>query len=366
MIALRDCYKSLAPESRGHYWVLVTNVFLVIFTFWLGICIQDLVANKNAKASLKLAHYEIVDRMQDKYFSVYDSCGSIISELYKITYASINKKEQTKEIYRYINMNKEDILYSAKCIVNIVGEYKYYFDSQKTSNASLNNSLILVGLKLLAIINNKENLTNELLKKDLINYMATPEFMIKGSLNSRLLELSNTMIEMFEKIQRENKKEDYEREIIKNFILVPELSNIMLLTDEINYANDGDESFLSTINIILKSKSIYALIPLIFFALLVCEFFIRTFAPISIIKNEHKKYNEIDNKIKQYETEIQQMKDSFKSQYTILVSKDEEIKELKRINSELEKDADNKDMKNRRGKLGLTKKLKGKNNYRIL
>ena len=42
-------YKKLSHNDKVLFWQIVTNVFLVIFTFWMGLSVQKMVVNNATK-----------------------------------------------------------------------------------------------------------------------------------------------------------------------------------------------------------------------------------------------------------------------------------------------------------------------------
>lgn len=77
-------------EKAIGYWTIVTNLLLVIFTFWLGIVVQSMVAQKNATVSTTLANMEYVEKVKPLVDSLNVKYGSLIMEFSSIP--KIDKK----------------------------------------------------------------------------------------------------------------------------------------------------------------------------------------------------------------------------------------------------------------------------------
>lgn len=67
-IRLAEVYNSLSDKQRQAFWNSAINIFLVIFTFWLGLTVQYIVADSNQVYNEKLLRFEYRDKIEnDKY-----------------------------------------------------------------------------------------------------------------------------------------------------------------------------------------------------------------------------------------------------------------------------------------------------------
>lgn len=318
LFTLRSCYQRLSPDNRGSYWVIMTNVFVVIFTFWLGVFIQDLVASKSADASRKLAHYEIVDRMYPTYVHLYDSCGQVIGELQKVVFSDLSEEDKSSQLTAYIKAHKKEVLSFAEYTTEVVGKYKYYFDAQDYKAASEHNSIIMIGLKLMEVVANAgyTHYSSEQLENILKNYMCTPDFMLKGNPHKNIDSISRNLVEITERTKKQtSEKETIEVYIIQKMILIPAIENILLLTEEVQYGNQGNgKSWLWNISYMLLSVVI---------GIFVCNMFAKFIAPGNQGKltRSNDEIIEMNKTIKKQEMEISRYK-------SFMYSKDHQIKEL--------------------------------------
>lgn len=175
LIIIRKNYIPLSSDSKSSFWQILTNIFLVYFTFWMGIYVQDLIASKNEAVNKKLVSFEYVDRikphwnkvnisneliadagiftdrieiLRDKY--KLDSIKSISNKSYsdscKLDLKELNRYQN--RYYRYIIDKRGDLIRLSKIHDSIMADYKYYvnqtmFDSISNVNRIRN---ILIGV----------------------------------------------------------------------------------------------------------------------------------------------------------------------------------------------------------------------------
>ena len=93
-------YRFLKDEQKVGYWTVFSNIILVLATFWLGLYVQDIIAQRNGNASGVLANVEyaqnvkpIVDSLNIKYGSL---CMDIKKEM-----ETIIKNPETVKLYAF-------------------------------------------------------------------------------------------------------------------------------------------------------------------------------------------------------------------------------------------------------------------------
>lgn len=102
-------YRFLKDEQKVGYWTVFSNIILVLATFWLGLYVQDIIAQRNGNASGVLANVEyaqnvkpIVDSLNIKYGSL---CMDIKKEM-----ETIIKNPETVNLYA-LGLYMDSILY---------------------------------------------------------------------------------------------------------------------------------------------------------------------------------------------------------------------------------------------------------------
>ncbi len=63
-------YQGLSDSQRSNFWVTATNLFLCVFTFWLGLTIQFLVVDKVDKYNATLVRIEYEDKVIPTYLKL--------------------------------------------------------------------------------------------------------------------------------------------------------------------------------------------------------------------------------------------------------------------------------------------------------
>lgn len=77
----RIIYKNIADGQKVGYWTVVTNILLILTTFWLGLRVQDMIATKNATASGFLANIEYVEKVKPRIDSLNIKYGGLFLRL---------------------------------------------------------------------------------------------------------------------------------------------------------------------------------------------------------------------------------------------------------------------------------------------
>ena len=73
--------KNIEKGQLVGYWTIFTNIILVVTTFWLGLVVQDFVAQKNANVSAALARAEYVKNVKPSIDSLNVNYNSLICDI---------------------------------------------------------------------------------------------------------------------------------------------------------------------------------------------------------------------------------------------------------------------------------------------
>lgn len=106
MINPNKVYQSLSPNQKMNYWTTLSNMLLVLITFWLGFSIQYIVADKNASIAAKNLRAEYAEKMMpvyeeligmEVYWDVQKTLDRTFGKVLDKTnlFRSIGKKEKT-------------------------------------------------------------------------------------------------------------------------------------------------------------------------------------------------------------------------------------------------------------------------------
>lgn len=143
LLVLKQSYISLTNDSKSSFWQILTNIFLVFFTFWMGIYVQDIIASKNEAINRKIVNFEYVDRITPYYKRIVHNNNDVISKL-NIFYSLQKNLENDSSKYKkcegsalqYLVEHKKDIVELSKVHDSIMADYKYYLDKEMFDSIS--------------------------------------------------------------------------------------------------------------------------------------------------------------------------------------------------------------------------------------
>ena len=137
----------LTAEQRVQFWSLFTTALVGLFSFWLGIAIQDDISTKNARETQKLARYQLVEAIYPKYIHYIDTGGFVFYDMLRC--ATLTEEEARTVLSGYLSANKRDLIEAMTNSVNFMSDNRYYFGATSQQHICANNLAILFGLRLL-------------------------------------------------------------------------------------------------------------------------------------------------------------------------------------------------------------------------
>ena len=178
-------YKSLSDNQRYNFWSAATNLFLCMFTFWLGITIQFIVVDKTIDYQSENARIEFMKHIGPDYKNLLHTsnyiCESVLNqELYDILKTNEKKelnKEQIKIInkfdsnYKEIMSNVDQFIESAVSLV-----YVLPLDNEKREQILCHVYKIKIGEFIINAI--RKNIHIDSLKSVIDEYHKSDEFII--------------------------------------------------------------------------------------------------------------------------------------------------------------------------------------------
>lgn len=147
MSSKRHTHISLSTEQRVQFWTIFTTAVVGLFSFWLGIAIQDDISTKNAHETQKLARYQMVEAVYPKYTQFIDTGGYVFYDL--IGFASLGEQEAMKALDEYLAEETIPFVETMKNSVNFMSDNRYYFGNDVQRRICQNNTAILFGLRML-------------------------------------------------------------------------------------------------------------------------------------------------------------------------------------------------------------------------
>ncbi len=225
MKSLQNYYRGMRPEAKQAFWVSVTNICLVIFTFWMGLYVQDAVANKNVEYGARMARIEYMDKylpaldtLTSKYYKQYVLLANVIdmkkANAQKDAKGSFHFKEPSRLIdlnYNalsaipenfFFSVTRDSLLSYCKDVLKISKEYSILFVDNKERTEYFQNSKKLCVLLFLYDLMDKhhEQLSTDKIKELTYSFFFSSEWMkssggiIANDINS-IVELVTKMYE---------------------------------------------------------------------------------------------------------------------------------------------------------------------------
>lgn len=114
MPKLSKLYKALSDNQRYNFWSAATNLFLCMFTFWLGITIQFIVVDKTINYQSENARIEFMKYVEPHYNNL------LLANKY------IGENIINQEIYELLLKKKKELSMEA---INIYKKHMAKFDS---------------------------------------------------------------------------------------------------------------------------------------------------------------------------------------------------------------------------------------------
>ena len=142
---LLDIYKSFNKELKVNFWVITTNIILVMFTAWLGFTVQDIIVSKNAMIQRDILQYDYGEKLYPAYEAIYTNNGYIINSLGAIAYDSTTTYEQkVQKMNSFIQNNHSQLLNMADTVVTTLGKLRFYVNKKYYKDIEDNNATLLV------------------------------------------------------------------------------------------------------------------------------------------------------------------------------------------------------------------------------
>ena len=254
---LKHFYNKYSDDQKVSFWVVVSNIVLVIFTFGFGILIQDSMLRSNQKVNAAIARYDYGSRVFPMVKSIYSEYGSeILCEFNKWKEVSDNVA-QTDSLYNIYLNNKEIYSHFCDTLVHTMGSLKYYFPEYERE-ISINNTQILMCnglLKYFDSLKNRSQDADSISNVLLYNINKSPDLWIYGNgHDSQLNDSIEKLISLNkEQINGEISLEDSTLSLIPElYEPLVDLNNQNIVNQEIELIKNLNRSILS--NIIIFNK----------------------------------------------------------------------------------------------------------------
>lgn len=366
---MRSDYKQISTSQKSNYWTIVTNTFLVLFTFWMGIFVQDLIARKNSSINDKLVKIQYVDNMlpdmkalwsnevfsnskellwlgksyDDKIVSLQDSLKAFpessdsINEL--IRSAQKDSAYYVEKYSQYLLDNKYEVLSFARTIDSTMNKYSYYATDNSLADSIKASSLRMRVCMYTAELLNDSTLLDKVFfaKVDSLSKesrirafyahrFSSPEHQLSAGIQGDLI-LTAELGYSFYKLALDDPSSLYNRmmkECVKNCIYMECLMIGKSINQDIDFQDAIYDFFLERV---LKNPISTFLITILL-SILVCALLSRFISPSSTA-NKDNLIRSLENKIKNYEQQIQNNNRTSDNAEHKILAKNIEINELR-------------------------------------
>lgn len=315
---LTTIYRQLTQEQRVNFWTILTNLFVVLFTFWLGLSVQDMIATRHSELNERLAHYAYVDRFYNDMQNIENEYAYIITKVFDNVESEKVTENDVKNVSEFLKSNKTEVVHAAAAIDSTLRKFKYYCDNDEEFKKLTSITLAIPTYRfVLSVLESDSTISEKELRTIIQAKMCSKHNGLPIIARRKVLdEATDKVVSIFKKNKSEKEK-DFYASILLN--LVEETQNgYFFLKGKIQSVNK-QPSFFKRLN--FSWESIVLLVILIVLAFLISNVFVRFIAPKSIERNHSnedfirlKKENErLENIKATNKLYIKQLEDDIKS-----------------------------------------------------
>ena len=167
-------YKKLSHNDKVLFWQIVKNVFLVIFTFWMGLSVQKMVVNNATKFNDNKTKVDYILPIYNKIIAK-ETFIKFVSEI--TTASKEDIKTAANNISEWTSNNIDTVKSDAKEIVELMSIFRYYVNDEEYRTISAHNSSILLSIKLIELYKFHTPGEDINTKKSLTEYIHSEEYM---------------------------------------------------------------------------------------------------------------------------------------------------------------------------------------------
>lgn len=252
--------------------------------------------NHKEDETSKLAHFQVVDKIYPTFESLLINNSSLFEKLF-IAYS---QKNQMGMLVNSIETNTDEIINAAQASIDLMARYRVYLTGREASQFSVNNALILLGLKLIELQKEKQVNPNIDLETQIRRFLYSSEY-IKATGNiasdASLLKKSKEIIEYS---VENNKKRTFESSVCINSIMKPLFENIQVISKDLN---SHETQYVRTVCVCVLSLVISLAVGFVLFLILVN----RVFSKEMLSASSFEVFS-LKNKLKAAEDEIKTLK----------------------------------------------------------
>lgn len=202
---ITEFYSAMSHGQKVTFWTLVSNVFLVIFTFWMGLFVQDFIADKNANLTKELVRFDYIDRIYPTYKSmisseVMDSMWMYTMEKNELANSESDNNRIMLKAGDYIDRNRDKIMAWADTMCSVLGDFKYYLKPEYFDSISYNNTEILICLQTMRLLesDSTKSMTKKEFEDNLKAFLCSIKFKHSAVISKNIHQASDLVGKLFD------------------------------------------------------------------------------------------------------------------------------------------------------------------------
>lgn len=205
---IKHFYNRYSDDQKVSFWVVVSNIVLVIFTFGFGLLIQNSMVSTSAELQTMNAQYEYGSKILPAVEKIYNTGTSeILALLSQWNLEAEDNHTRIEDTLDSIYYNNRGLyLTSVDTMIHVMGELKYYIP-QYRNDISKNNSILIMSSATLKELNNILLDSTSLIPSSSIKnrVMNSPDLWIYGSMDVSMIEVGlNQLDSLYSEIKKNN------------------------------------------------------------------------------------------------------------------------------------------------------------------
>lgn len=319
-------YQSLSDNQRNNFWLAASNIFLVVFTFWLGLTVQYIVVDNNAKLNAKLIQLEYYRNVSQDYDNLIQQQNRFVNSLIAVP----EKSEPTyllNEFFNWYNDDFQEITSVTDSVIVLANRLRWVISDRKVTK-KLDTDILMTTLfngLLKCSVNNSEIQSQE----DLIDAYFKSEFFVN---QTHVVTTKDLRKEAINLINDNVEKADNNQQFCLAVLLkiIPSVFDIFeIFNTEIGNISNSDLEKIAIswndIPTIIKSLVILILLLIIGF-FVVNRLLYKMFLPSRNKVYTKEEYNSVNHENKEMGKKIKLLENTLMLNYSIIDMQRKQIK----------------------------------------
>lgn len=384
LYTIKRNYTPLSPDSKSSFWQILTNIFLVFFTFWMGIFVQDLIASKNEAINKKMVTFEYVDRLNPNYkkllysdfvsdLGVYADISNVYSQKLKddslklksnpiyVDSCRIDNEIKNRcdlQLMNYLIEHKKEIVAQSKMHDSIMADYKYYLNRQMFDSISSMNrtrNFLIAVAELIEDSTKKDSIPRGIILETIApddssayakelayfeNVLKSPYMLYSGNPSRDFYKMADLGSQYY---QLSKQGDFYQMHILKTLASYLVIDGNIMMAEMYAQRSSSAEPIMSILKVILggpvQTFIVFLLLTLIASAVVVRIISPRRVKPVvtkEVYDELNKKCDDLNAIIRQKEIELNRKRKECKDADSMVKDLQEQIQERNKKISDLE------------------------------